>query len=185
MEGQFTKLSRTMAYALRHHPEQFGLTLDEEGWAPLDELLAALRQQHSLQTVTVDDVVALLAQPGKQRFELYEGMIRACYGHSLAQKVIREPVIPPAILFHGTTPEAAQMINVQGLKPMQRQYVHLSSDEATARSVALRKTRHPVILHIDARQAHQQGIHFYYGNDMTWLVDAIPPRFIQDGRDRQ
>jgi putative RNA 2'-phosphotransferase len=67
---------------------------------------------------------------------------------------------------------------VEGLKPMQRQYVHLSAEEATARTVALRRTRHPVILRIDAFQAHQHGIKFYYGNDMVWLADNIPPEFI-------
>ncbi|MBA2392073.1 MAG: RNA 2'-phosphotransferase [Ktedonobacteraceae bacterium] len=180
MKEQLVTLSRTIAYALRHHPEQFGLTIDDEGWVPLDELLTALRQQRSLQTITIDDIVTLLAQPGKKRFEMYEGMIRAYYGHSIAQKVIREPVAPPTILFHGTTPEAAQAIKVEGLKPMQRQYVHLSADEATARTVALRKTRRPVILHINAQQAHEQGLHFYYGNDTTWLADTIPPRFIQE-----
>jgi RNA:NAD 2'-phosphotransferase (TPT1/KptA family) len=30
------QLSKTMAFALRHHPERFGLFLDDEGWVPVD-----------------------------------------------------------------------------------------------------------------------------------------------------
>jgi putative RNA 2'-phosphotransferase len=178
MEERLKKLSRTMAYALRHHPESFGLTLDDQGWMPVDELLAALRQRSPWQRASVDDVAAVIAQSDKPRYEMRGGLIRAFYGHSIPQKMTRELATPPAMLFHGTTPEAARTIKVEGLKPMRRQYVHLSAEEATARVVALRRTIRPVILRVTALQAHQQGIKFYYGNDMIWLADPIPPRFI-------
>lgn len=29
----FTRISKVMSYALRHHPEKFGLILDKYGWA--------------------------------------------------------------------------------------------------------------------------------------------------------
>jgi len=40
-----TALSKTMAYALRHDPDAYGLILDESGWVPIDELLQALSSQ--------------------------------------------------------------------------------------------------------------------------------------------
>ena len=63
---------------------------------------------------------------------------------------------------------------------LKRQYVHLSTDEKTARQVALRRTSSPVILRVAALKAHQQGVHFYPGNENVWLADAIPPAFIID-----
>jgi putative RNA 2'-phosphotransferase len=67
---------------------------------------------------------------------------------------------------------------------MKRQYVHLSAEEDTARTVALRRTSRPVILRINALQAQQQqNIKFYYGNDMVWLADHIPPGFILSPKD--
>ena len=63
---------------------------------------------------------------------------------------------------------------------LKRQYVHLSTDEKTARQVALRRTSSPVILRVVALKAHQQGVHFYPGNENVWLADAIPPAFIID-----
>jgi putative RNA 2'-phosphotransferase len=119
-----------------------------------------------------------MAQSEKQRFEMHDDRIRAFYGHSITLKMQHELAIPPALLYHGTTPQAAKIIRVEGLKPMKRQYVHLSADEETARQVALRRTQRPVILHIDALAASQQGITFYLGNDKVWLADHIPPAFI-------
>jgi putative RNA 2'-phosphotransferase len=157
MRPYLIQLSKTMAYALRHQPAQFGLTLDEEGW-----------------------VAEIIAQSDKQRYEMRDGKIRAYYGHSTPQKITQEVTAPPTILFHGTTPKAARAIRVGGLKPMKRQYVHLSADEETARQVALRRTQRPILLRVSALEAFQQGIKFYLGNDMVWLAEPIPPRFITE-----
>ena len=97
-------------------------------------------------------------------------------------KIYKEPAVPPARLFHGTAPESAERILDQGLKPMNRQYVHLSADVETAREVGRRKSRQPVVLSIDAGLAYQEGVHFYHGNQMVWLTDHVPPRYINRHR---
>ncbi len=179
MKPFLVQLSKTMAYALRHQPAQFGLTLDDEGWVAVDDLLAALRRHHrDWHALQAEDFAEVIAQSDKQRYEMRDGKIRAYYGHSTPHKITQAVTAPPAILFHGTTPQAARAIRVQGLKPMKRQYVHLSADEETARLVALRRTQHPVLLRVSALEAYQQGIKFYLGNDMVWLAEPIPPRFI-------
>lgn len=180
MNNDLVQLSRTMSYALRHHPEEFGLKLDDEGWVAVEQLLWALRKRRQAwRDLREEDFASVIVQSEKQRFEMRNGMIRAYYGHSVEQKIVREPTTPPTRLFHGTTPDVLQAIRSTGLRPMTRQYVHLSDDEATARQVALRRTRTPVILEISALQAYQHGIKFYLGNDMVWLADSIPPEFIQ------
>ncbi|HLG61148.1 MAG TPA: RNA 2'-phosphotransferase [Ktedonosporobacter sp.] len=179
MKQELVQLSRTLAYALRHDPASFGITLDEEGWVPVQDLLAALRHRSAWRNVQEEDFTAIIAQSDKKRYEMQDGKIRAYYGHSVAQKMKREAAIPPAILFHGTTREAAEAIKLDGLRAMNRQYVHLSADRATAWQVALRRTRKPVILEVAALQAHQDGIKFYLGNDMVWLADYVPSEYIQ------
>lgn len=180
MREDLIQLSRTISHALRHKPEQYGLTLDEEGWVEVQDLLAALAaRRREWQHVSEADLRAMMAQSDKQRFELQDGRIRAFYGHSVLRKVERVPAVPPAVLFHGTTPQAAAAIRTGGLRPMKRQYVHLSADEVTALQVGRRRSASPVILKIDAERAHQHGITFYLGNDMVWLADAIPPEFIR------
>ncbi len=180
MREDLVRLSRTISHALRHKPEQYGLTLDDEGWVAVRDLLAALAaRRREWQRLSEDDLRAMMAQSDKQRFELRDGCIRAFYGHSVPQKVERVAAVPPPTLFHGTTPQAAAAIRADGLRPMKRQYVHLSADEATALQVGRRRTASPVLLTIDAESAHQHGVAFYPGNDMVWLADAIPPEFIR------
>jgi putative RNA 2'-phosphotransferase len=107
-----------------------------------------------------------------------DGKFRALYGHSTPQKLLKEPAAPPAILFHGTAPAAVALIRKEGLRPMRRQYVHLSADTPTAVQVGRRKAQEPVILRIRAAEAHDAGVPFYRGNDQVWLADAIAPAFI-------
>lgn len=186
MDGQgkvkvdYVRLSKTMSHALRHEPERYGLQLDEAGWTSLAELLTGLRQHRSeWQALTEADVQAVLERPGKKRFERQGGRIRALYGHSVDKPVAKEAVEPPAFLYHGTTATTARIIRSEGLKPMQRQYVHLSTDRETAREVGRRRAEEPVILTIRAGAAYRDGHRFYHGNQSIWLADHVPPEYIE------
>lgn len=180
MDENLIRLSKSISHALRHKPEDYGLQLDPEGWVPVEMLLDALRKRRSAWwQASVTDIERIIAESEKQRFELKGDRIRAFYGHSTSEKIEKQPVVPPEILYHGTTRQAAEAIRREGLQSMRRQYVHLSTDERTARVVALRRTNQPVILRVAALEAHQQGVHFYAGNEDIWLADPIPPAFIR------
>lgn len=179
MNEHLIRLSKTISHALRHKPEEYGLVLDAEGWVAVEDLLTALRGRFGTrQTISLTEIEAIIAESEKQRFELRDGKIRAFYGHSTPTKIEKVAVVPPVILYHGTTRRATETILREGLRPMNRQYVHLSTDERTARTVGLRRTGNPVILRIAALDAYQQGINFYLGNEDIWLADPIPPAFI-------
>jgi putative RNA 2'-phosphotransferase len=174
-------LSKTLSFALRHEPWLYELELDDQGWASLEAVLAALREERrEWRELSRADLERLIERSEKRRFELDEHRIRALYGHSLPGKLRREPAPPPAILFHGTSPHAAKVIAEQGLNPMSRQYVHLSVDVPTAREVARRKSKTPVLFEIDARGGHEAGVAFYEGNDKVWLADTVPARFLRE-----
>jgi len=114
----------------------------------------------------------------KQRHEIVGDRIRALYGHSFPGKLKRERSIPPDVLYHGTSLETIKLIRAQGLLPMARQYVHLSTDEETARMVGSRKGSQVAILSVHARNAANEGVVFYRGNSQVWLADEIPARWI-------
>lgn len=174
------RLSKTISHALRHAPWLYELEVDEEGWTPVADLLAGLRRhRHAWRGLTEEDLRAMMARPGKKRFEIREGNIRALYGHSIDMRIRKEAATPPERLYHGTAPKTATAIDREGLKPMNRQYVHLSADEETAREVGRRKARNPVILAVRAAEAHEAGVSFYHGNEMVWLADRVPPEFIE------
>ena len=78
----------------------------------------------------------------------------------------------------GLTLSEQNEIEKSGLLPMDRQYVHMSVDTKMANQVAKRRYGGTVILKIDAKAAVADGIKFYVGNDMVWLANAIPPKYI-------
>lgn len=172
-------LSKVVSHALRHEPWLYELELDEEGWAPVDQLIAALREKGGdWESVDRDALERMLASATKRRHQLDGDRIRALYGHSLPGSIHKRPAAPPARLFHGTAPETWAVVQADGLLPMRRQFVHLSVDRETALMVGRRKSAVPVLLMIDAAAAVAAGTTFYEGNELVWLADRVPARFI-------
>ncbi len=162
---------RYLAYLLRHDPAAAGIALDAAGWVDVDALVAgATAAGRRLDRATVERVVATDA---KGRFELRDGRIRAAQGHSLDVDLGLAPVIPPAVLHHGTVERFVERILAEGLRPGSRTHVHLSADVDTARQVGARRGE-PVVLRVDAAAAHAAGHPFYRAANGVWLTDHVP-----------
>ena len=169
-----------MAHALRHRPELYGLELDRDGWVVVETLARALAGRGAeWRDLSGQEIRVMVATAAKQRFEISGDLIRARYGHSLAEKIEGVPAVPPDLLYHGTTPEALPKIRSEGLKPMRRHYVHLSPDPETAVLVAKRRSATPVVIEVRAGQAYAEGLVFYRGNDRVWLSDPIPASYLR------
>jgi putative RNA 2'-phosphotransferase len=161
---------------LRHKPERGGLTLSKEGWAAVPAVLAAFeRQGVILSRPEFDEIVR--TDP-KSRYEVEADRIRARYGHSVELEEMPHPGMPPAALYQGTARRYLPRILDAGLRPMKRQFVHLSPDKATARAVGQRRDQLPVILRVAAHEAHEAGIQFYPRGKGIWLSDPIPARYL-------
>jgi putative RNA 2'-phosphotransferase len=171
-------LSRAVSHALRHEPWLYELELDAEGWTSIEALVDALRRERGWAELTPADVEAMVSSAVKQRHEVREGKIRALYGHSLPGRIAMVRREPPAALFHGTAPSTVEAILGDGLRPMGRQYVHMSVDADTARAVGVRKARVPVVLRVAAAEASAEGVPFFFGNDRVWLAEVVPARFL-------
>jgi putative RNA 2'-phosphotransferase len=176
-EIDLIKLSRVVSHALRHEPEAYGLKLDNEGWVSLVDLVAALRVQ-GFSKLQNADVVLMIEKSEKKRHQIEDGRIRAYYGHSTAEKIIRQHQQPPAFLYHGTSENNVPDILEKGLLPMERQHVHLSINKELALIVANRKQGRSVILSIQAAHAYKDGVLFYKEENGVWLSDAIPSGYI-------
>jgi putative RNA 2'-phosphotransferase len=173
------RLSRLVSHALRHEPWLYELELDDRGWTSVDALLTAIHEQGP-QWSHVDrgDLMEMIASSTKRRHEIDGERVRALYGHSTPGRIAKVPAAPPAQLFHGTSPQAWATIQRDGLEPMHRQYVHLSTDSSSAEQVGRRKSATPVILVIDAQRAHDGGTRFWRGNDAVWLADAVAADYL-------
>ena len=65
-----------------------------------------------------------------------------------------------------------------GLNKMSRHHVHLSQDIETAIKVGARHGK-PVVFAIDADAMHSSGYTFYCSDNGVWLVDHVPPEYLQ------
>lgn len=172
-------LSKIISYILRHKPEEYGIELEKDGSVSIEELMASIVDRHSAyKGANKNTLEHILAKSSKKRFEIMGDRVRAYYGHSLKAEIDRKLSKPPRYLFHGTTMDVVKVILAEGLKPMNRQNVHLAGDYKTAEIVAKRWNTSYVILEIDAELAYEEGVEFYLGNEDIWLANTIPAKYI-------
>jgi len=170
--------SKFISLILRHKPEVIGITLDEHGWADVQEMIRGINASggHSLDMERLEEIVRT---DEKQRYSFNEDhtLIRANQGHSIPVDVELKETVPPAILYHGTGEKYVSSIDKEGLIPKSRLYVHLSSDAETARKVGSRHGR-PVIYTIDCKAMAADGYKFFLSANHVWLTKEVPVRYL-------
>lgn len=177
-EKQRTLLSKFLALLLRHRADTYGLSLDPEGYVPLTDLLTMINRERGWEWVQVEHINEIITTQQKRRYEIIDEDIRAVYGHSLAAEVRYPQIAPPTVLFHGTARRFVDAIRREGLKPMRRQYVHLTDDPDLAALTGRRRDLHPAILQLDAARAHADE-HVFFGADKgVFLMKSVPPDYI-------
>ncbi len=174
----YVLLSKEISYVLRHGADDYGLSMDEEGWIKVSDLLSVLRRKQQWENIELADLKIMIDKSKKKRHEIHNEKIRAYYGHSTKRKIKKNEIKPPNILYHGTTTKVLDKIFRDGIISNQRQYVHLSNDIETAKEVAKRHSNDYVVLKINANQAYLDGVKFYHGNEQTWLSDYIAPEYL-------
>jgi putative RNA 2'-phosphotransferase len=173
------KLSKFLALVLRHEPDKFGITLDEQGFTDTDALWDVVQKKFGAQYDWKDLLTVVEGdQDGKKRYEIQGRRIRAMYGHNSAVQVEYPPAVPPETLYHGTGTGALPGIRRDGLKSLGRQYVHLTTNLQRAEKVAQRRGEKTVMLSIRALEAHQAGAVFHHAEAEHYLVKEIPPGYI-------
>jgi len=177
-DKETVRASKFLSLILRHEPERVGLKLGDAGWVGVDELLKAVNS-HGV-SLTLDDLKHIVATSDKKRFAFSEeGLrIRASQGHSVEVDLQYPPQTPPDLLYHGTATRFLHAIRQHGLKKMQRHDVHLSAETRVTLQVGGRHGK-PALLTIRAGDMHRDGFVFRCSANGVWLVDHVPPQFIQ------
>ena len=168
--------SRFIALILRHKPESVGITLDEHGWANVDELIEGIAKTRPFDMEMLEDIVAT---DNKQRYSFSEDhtLIRANQGHSIPVDVELKKSIPPKNLYHGSAVKYEKSIDDIGLIPKSRLYVHLSKDYDTAVKVGSRHGK-PVIYKVCTGKMHRDGYEFFLSENDVWLTKSVPTKYL-------
>ncbi len=171
------KLSKFISLILRHKPEVIGIQLDNYGWANVEELIN--KMQATGRIIDKDILEQIVATDNKQRYSFNEDKtkIRANQGHSILVDVELKEQQPPDVLYHGTANRFFDSIMEEGLKPMNRLYVHLSVDVTTAMQVGKRHGK-PVILRIDSKSMYKDGSKFFLSKNGVWLTKTVDKKYL-------
>ncbi|TNF14656.1 MAG: RNA 2'-phosphotransferase [Rhodobacteraceae bacterium] len=170
--------SKFLARVLRHAPDEIGLSLGEQGWVRVDELLRAMKKAG--RPLTRSQLEEIVATNDKSRFTLRGDMIRAAQGHSVDVDLGLLPLEPPETLYHGTASRNLDAIFATGLVSGRRRQVHLSPDPATGLRVGERHGK-PTVLRVDAGRMHADGYAFYRADNGVWLTDEVPACYLGFG----
>lgn len=171
-----TAQSRTLAFLLRHSEDCIDLN---GGWASVEVILARMAEQFP--GFSEKDLAEIVARDAKQRYAFDETgrKIRANQGHSVSGVVIEmERPQPPELLYHGTGRRFLDSILREGLRPMERQYVHLSTDEKTAKTVGGRHGA-PVVLTVDAGRFVRDGHALLRSANGVWQAEYVAPEYLR------
>lgn len=172
-----TSTGKFIALILRHKPETIGITLNEHGWANVDELVAGI--QKTRPEFDMEVLKEIVRTNNKRRYAFNEDhtKIRANQGHSIPMDVELREAVPPEILNHGTGERAVPSILEQGLLPGKRLYVHMSTDIQTVINVGKRHGK-PFFFRIQARRMQEDGFRFYFSENGVWLTKIVPPAYL-------
>lgn len=177
MDRKFNKLSRFISMILRHGPEIIDIELDEHGWCNVEELVKKMNAYgKKISKKVLEEIVA---EDSKQRYSFNEDYtkIRANQGHSINVNIEFNEEIPPEFLYHGTVGKYLNLIFANGIKKMKRQFVHLSSDIETAKSVGKRRGT-PIVIKINSAAMFKDGYIFYKSKNNVWLTEFVPREYI-------
>ncbi len=138
-------ITRSLAYMLRHKPEEFDLELDRFGAADCSEVVQALNERLG-EPIEEEDLHEAIESGDRVRYDIKSGRIRALYGHSIEVDP-GEPCKPPELLYVGLGSRDAERAERYGLRAGRRRFLHLakSFEEAieTGRHQARQYQRFP------------------------------------------
>lgn len=163
-------LSKRMSFSLRHGPQFFDFTMNDQAQVELNDFANAVN-------IPVEIVEWIVANDEKNRFTLRDGYIWCSQGHTF-NSGIEFPIVSdddmPAYLYHGTKMSFLNSIIETGLRSMSRQYVHLSGDTVRAQTVADRRKGKSIILRIDTALLRDAGIVVRIAENGVYLTEDIP-----------
>jgi len=172
-------LSRIIAGALRHFPDKLQLGMDGHGWVEISELIKAIGTSRSgFNWLRLHHIQALVATDMRSRYQVDGGMIRAKYGHSIDVNLDDLPLAEEDEYFYPVTEEEADIVLENGINPIDRKKVHLSTTIEKAVEAGSVRSDHPLILRVDGVKAREDGVEIYQATRDVCVTESIDAEFL-------
>ena len=165
------QLTKFVAYALGHRPDEFGLVLDPRGFIKIKEFLKAIHEGDSFKYVRKSHLEELIITLPDPLIEIKDNSIRAKYRdklwqHSLAQNL-------PKLLYTCVRRRAYPVVLEKGIFPTAYSQVVLSSCRDLAERMGRRIDPMPVLLTIHTGKPAAEKIVFFRAGATLFLAESI------------
>jgi putative RNA 2'-phosphotransferase len=180
-DHEIDRLGRMMAGILRHFPERFGLTMDGRGWVDLDAFVESIRDSRGNygRWLRRHHVVALVETDEKGRYQIDGGMIRATYAHSMDVNLDDLPEANADVLYFPVAEEELDIVLETGLRPGDRNMIHLSATPDKAYSAGRVHNPDPILLEVDVVRAQTAGTQIFRAGKTVYVTDAVEPEHLK------
>lgn len=175
------RITRLLAFMLRHEPEQFDVDVDAHGFADVNDVLRALEERLG-GPLSLEELTAAVEGGDRRRYEIREGRIRALYGHSIEVEPGPESR-PPEVLHIAVPTRDVERARRFGLRGGRRRFLHLAVDPEDALAAGRRSAQEYTLIRVLAIDAWEQGVHFYDRGSL-WLAEELPTHLIEVGESR-
>lgn len=178
------KISKTLSWLLRHGAIKESLPISNDGYIDVDIILShkSLQKFHC----NFEVIKRIVENDLKQRYTLIEYLennnkklkIKANQGHSIHEinnlnlKKIENPKEISNII-HGTYLRYLKNIQKEGLKCMNRNHIHFTSNENFHENLSGFRNNCEILIYIDIEKAINDGIEFFLSENNVILSSGI------------
>ena len=161
-----------MVYVLGHHPDEFGLVPDLDGFIKIKELLWAIHEEEGWRYVRQSHIREVLLSKERVLFEADENRIKT--RERRWELDLKKPCYDlPKILYYPIRQRAHPHILEKGVTAISGENLILTSTREMALRIGLRRDQKPVIIEVSVDQARKSSIDFFNFGDL-FLVERIP-----------
>ncbi|MCA1819097.1 MAG: RNA 2'-phosphotransferase [Thermoplasmatota archaeon] len=180
-DHEIDRVGRMMAGILRHFPERFGLTMDGRGWVDLEEFVNSIRasRPNYARWLRKEHIQALVETDEKGRYQIDGGMIRATYAHSVNVNLDDLPEAQVDTLYFPVSEEELDLVLETGLRPSDRNMIHLSATPDKAYSAGRVHNPDPILLQVDVKAASGAGNFIFRAGKSVYVTEAVEPDYLK------
>ena len=180
-DHEIDRVGRMMAGILRHFPERFGLTMDGRGWVDLEEFVNSIRasRPNYARWLRREHIQALVETDEKGRYQIDGGMIRATYAHSVNVNLDDLPEANVDTLYFPVSEEELDLVLEAGLRPSDRNMIHLSATPDKAYSAGRVHNPDPILLEVDVKGASSAGNFIFRAGKSVYVTEAVEPEYLK------
>ena len=164
-----TEISIKITWLLRHGAIKEKVSIDNEGFVEIEELISWLKKNNIF--MTMEDIQTLVKKDSKSRYLLKNNKIRANQGHSIKLNITMNKFDKKfSHIIHATYFEHLESIKKTGLKSMSRNDVHMVNIDSKTNKFHM--IRQDTTLYIFIKL---NGIKLKESTNGVILTEYVPP----------